>query len=124
ASIEHLPTDAMAFDSDALRELALGVAGADERSHQQGAVQTLRFVLAPERAGEVIDPRRLDESAFHHAVMTAAQDPEHRLIDYGQPVRPHVRDQALVIERAEPPQNWREERPARIEVHESGLIVV
>lgn len=124
ATIEPLPTDAMPFDSDSLRALALDVANAASQRSQRGAERTLRFVVAPERAGEVIDPRRLDEETFHHAVMTAAQNPAHQLIHYGQPVRPRVRNQALVIERTEPPQNWQEERTGRIEVHESGLVVV
>lgn len=123
ASIDPLPTDAMAFDADALRALALDV-GTPDPHRQQEIERTLRFVLAPERAGEVIDPRRLDEEGFHHTVMIAAQNPAHRLVTYGQPVKPRVRDQALVIERAEQRQNWREERTGRIEVHESGLIVV
>ncbi|MEO1726768.1 MAG: hypothetical protein AAFR95_07045 [Bacteroidota bacterium] len=123
ASIDPLPTDAMLFNADALRALALDV-GAATPQQQQRVERTLRFVLAPERAGEVIDPRRLDEEAFHHAVMVAAQNPAHRLVAYGQPVRPHVRGQALVVERAEPLQNWRDEQTGRIEVHENGLVVV
>ena len=122
-TIDPLPTDAMAFDADALRALALDVGTADPH-RQQEIERTLRFVLAPERAGEMIDPRRLDEEAFHHAVMVAAQDPAHRLIAYGQPVKPRVRDQALVIQRTEPRQNWQEERTGRIEIHESGLVVI
>lgn len=123
ADLDPLPTDAMTLNADDLRTIALSV-GAPNPHRQQEAERILRFVLAPERAGEVIDPRRLDEEAFHHTVMVAAQEPSHRLIDYGQPVRPKVRDQALVIERTEPRQNWQEEKTGRIEVHESGLIVV
>ena len=113
----------MALSADDLRAIALDVAATDP--HRQQEVQrTLRVALAPERPGEVIDPRRLDEEAFHHAVMVAAQDPAHRLVAYGQPVRPKVSGQALMIERTDPQQDWREERTGRIEVHESGLVVV
>lgn len=121
--ISALPADDMALSASDLRAVALGVA-TDDPHHQQEVERTLRVALAPERPGEVVDPRRLDEEAFHHAVMVAAQDPAHRLVAYGQPVQPKVRGQALVIERTEPRQNWREERTGRIEVHESGLVVV
>ena len=121
--ITALPADDMALSADDLRAIALDVAATDP--HRQQEVQrTLRVALAPERPGEVIDPRRLDEEAFHHAVMVAAQDPAHRLVAYGQPVRPKVSGQALMIERTDPQQDWREERTGRIEVHESGLVVV
>ncbi|QXD15802.1 DUF4062 domain-containing protein [Rhodocaloribacter litoris] len=121
-SIEPLPAHAMTPDADALRSFARAVA--DSQAGWAADEKTLRFVLAPERAGEVIDPRRLDDPAFHHAVMTAAQHPNHRLIDYGQPVVPRVQGTALVLERMAPQQNWREARPARIEVHEHGLILI
>ena len=88
------------------------------------AEKTLRFVLAPERSGEVIDPRKLDDPGFHHAVMSAAQHPDHQLLTYGQPVVPRTRGNALLLEKTAPETNWRDARPARIEVHESGLVVI
>lgn len=130
ADLEPLPAPAMPTDADAdaddVRALALAVEGpSSESSRGMGTGEkTLRFVLAPERAGEVIDPRRLDEDDFHHAVMTAAQHPAHRLLEYGQPVVPRVRGTALVLERTGPEQNWRESRPVRIEMHEHGLILI
>lgn len=120
--VEPLPADAMTPNADALRALDLAVGEPPQGS--DAGEKTLRFVLAPERAGEVIDPRRLDEAAFHHAVMTAAQHPDHRLVAYGQPVVPRVQGTALVVEQTTPRQNWREPRAPRIEVHEHGLILV
>lgn len=120
--IEPLPTDAMTPSADDLRTLALAIGGASQRNDT--GEKTLRFVLAPERAGEVIDPRTLDKPDFHHAVMTAAQSPAHRIVQYGQPVVPRVRGTALVLEASAPRSNWREARTPRIEVYEHGLILV
>ena len=124
ADLEPLPATAMLTDN--VRALALAVEdpSSGPSSGSGTGTKTLRFVLVPERAGEVIDPRRLDEDDFHHAMMTAAQHPAHRLLEYGQAVVPHVRGTALVLERTGPEPNWRESRPVRIEVHEHGLILV
>lgn len=121
-TIEPLPSHAMTTSADALRTLALTV-GVQTQGNGVSE-KTLRFVLAPERAGEVVDPRVLDDAVFHHQVMTAAQSPAHRIVAYGQPVVPHVRGTALVLEEAAPPQNWRVSRAPRVEVHEDGLILV
>lgn len=120
--IEPLSTNAMTASTDDLRTLALAIG--DAGSQNDAGDKTLRFVLAPERAGEVIDPRTLDEAGFHHAVMTAAQSPAHRIVSYGQPVVPRVRGTGLVLEASAPQSNWREARAPRIEVHEHGLILV
>ena len=124
ANLEPVPAPAMPTDADDVRALALAVEDPSSGASSGMGEKTLRFVLAPERAGEVIDPRRLDEDDFHHAVMTAAQHPAHRLLEYGQPVVPRVRGTALVLERTGPEPNWRESRPVRIEVHERGLVLI
>lgn len=126
AEIDPLPEDAQSAGTSSgdVRRLALGVADASPGRAMERTEKTLRFVLAPERAGEVIDPHHLDDPVFHHAVMTEAQHPDHQLLDYGQPVVPRVRSTTLVVERATPEQSWRDPRPARLEVHEHGLILV
>ncbi len=121
-SIEPLHAHSMTPNADSLRALALAV-GSDRQERRSGD-KTLRFVLAPERPGEVIDPRKLDDPDFHHAVMTAAQSPSHRIVQYGQPVVPRVQGTALVLQQTGNQQNWREPHAPRVEVHEHGLIVI
>lgn len=125
ASLDPLPTSPMPSGHTDLRALVSDVESA--RAASRGGLperKTLRFVLAPERAGEVVDPRKLDDPGFQHDVMSAATSPTHRLLAYGQPVAPRSRGTALVIERVGEEGTWRDARPARIEVHERGLVLV
>lgn len=116
--------DSMSSSQTDVRILAKAVDESDQAHSGGTARKTLRFVLAPERSGEVIDPRRLDHDEFQHAVMSAAQAPLHRLLEYGQAVAPVVRGTALILERTGPEPSWRERRPARIEIHENGIILI
>ena len=120
--VTPLPTDAMTPTADDLRALALAVGGSAQ--HAQLGQKTLRVVVAPERPGEVVDPRTLDDEAFHHAVMSAAQNPAHRIVPYGQPVVPRVQGTALVLGHASPGHHQQASRPPRVEVHEHGLVLV
>ncbi len=121
ADVAALPVNAMTLSSADLRRHALAVGGQTNHTGRPG--KTLRFVLAPKRGGEVIEPQQLDDRAFHHQVMTAATHPEHAIVTYGQRVAPRVERTALVLE-APAPETWHEARAARVEVHERGLLLV
>ena len=85
----------------------------------------LRFVVAPQRDSEVIDPRRMDEPSFQHFVMMSASDPEIGLVRHGEPLAPHVHRESLVIgpvdERGRVVET---DSTVRITISESGFLVV
>lgn len=110
--------------ADDVRAIASNGTGLTRQRHRRDQTVTLRFVLAPQRNGELIDPRKMDDPTFQHAVMAAAQYPEHRLIRFGQPIAPRTSGTALILDEQGGSVREATSQSITIEIHEDGLVVI
>jgi hypothetical protein len=85
---------------------------------------TLRFVLAPERPGEVIDPLELDSAEFLHGIYSAAHAPDVGLLGYRHSKQEQVTSEALIVHQGSPG-NWQQGiHEVRLEMRSSGVIII
>ena len=85
----------------------------------------LRFITAPKRTTEMIDPRMMDEASFQHFVMSTATSPGVGLVRYGEPLGPRVTRDSLMIGPVDSVGRPVDSDSAvRIEVSESGFFVI
>lgn len=96
-----------------------------ERPYKVGDETSLRFVLTPERIEEVIDPMRLGSPEFIDRLLEIGHSRSIRVFSYERAKDPPLlADDALVL--VQPPgTDWRRGvRAARVELSESGVLVV
>ena len=85
---------------------------------------TLRFVLSPERDEEVIDPVQMESPGFLDTIFGIAHSSGVRLMNYRCSKKTEIRDRALVVVQTEPDGRHTEGEHVRLEIRESGDIVI
>jgi len=84
----------------------------------------LRFVLTPERQEEVIDPVRLSSEGFLRRLMELGHSDNVRLFSYERPKAPTMEGDDLVIVQTEANGRHGEGEHVRLQVTESGELVI
>ena len=85
---------------------------------------SLRIALAPERQEEVIDPLRLESEAFVHELHAVGHQRSIQLFSYQRSKDQSVEHNHLVIHQASTNDRRDIVEDVRLEVHESGLVVI
>ena len=96
-----------------------------KRKYQVRDETSLRFVLAPERQEEILDPARLASEEFVDRLFEIGHSKSVALFSYQRAKdRPSIANDALIIEQPAG-DNWsRGIQAVRMEIHESGAIVI
>jgi len=84
----------------------------------------MRVVLCPERSEEVFDPVRLETEDFADSIYHLGHSQDVQLFKYEFPKRKQVISDALVIEQVPPEQKTRYMELVRLELRESGAVIV
>jgi hypothetical protein len=96
-----------------------------KRTYKIGEETTLRFVLVPERQEEVIDPVRLASAAFAERLLELGHAKSIAMFSYFRAKEfPAILQDALILEQPASSDRRHGLQAVRVEVHESGAIVI
>ena len=85
---------------------------------------SVRFVIAPERVEEVIDPVILGSDDFIETILALGHSKKVRLFDYSRQKNPQIEGQSLVIHQSDQYHSRKAIAEVRLELSESGLVMI
>jgi hypothetical protein len=122
-SVERALADSISRHRTPVTDSTILVARASERTTESEPL-TLRFVLAPERGGELIDPVQLGSRDFLYDLYEVGHRRDVELLSFEVEKSTELSADTLVIQQGQERGRWDGPGPVRIEVQTSGLLCI